>query len=67
MKKEFKKKLELALDNLTEAQKEVFLLNRIEGKKYKEIATYLNISEKAVEKRMSGALKSLRSQIDEFN
>jgi RNA polymerase sigma-70 factor (ECF subfamily) len=65
--KEFKYKLENAINNLTDAQREVFLLNRIEGKKYKEIATMLNISIKAVEKRMSKALLSLRAEIDEFN
>ena len=65
--KEFKIKLENAIDALTESQKEVFLLNRIEGKKYKEIAMLLGISVKAVEKRMSGALKSLREKIDEIN
>jgi RNA polymerase sigma-70 factor (ECF subfamily) len=35
----------------------VFLMNRIDGKKYREIAELLDISQKAVEKRMSGALK----------
>lgn len=65
--KEFKEKLEHAIDALTASQREVFLLNRIEGKKYKEIALLLNISVKAVEKRMSGALKSLREKIEELN
>jgi RNA polymerase sigma-70 factor (ECF subfamily) len=32
-------------------------MNRIDGKKYREIAELLDISQKAVEKRMSGALK----------
>lgn len=61
---EFKQKLQHAISLLTEAQREVFLLNRIEGKKYREIAELLNISQKAVEKRMSGALKILREKID---
>lgn len=65
--KEFKVKLEKAISGLTEAQREVFLLNRIEGKKYKEIAELLEISVKAVEKRMSKALKYLRERIEEFN
>ncbi|MDP2087893.1 MAG: sigma-70 family RNA polymerase sigma factor [Flavobacteriaceae bacterium] len=65
--KEFKSKLEKAINNLTDSQREVFLLNRIEGKKYKEIAVLLNISIKAVEKRMSKALIALRHDIDEFN
>ena len=42
-------------------------MNRIDGKKYAEIASELEISVKAVEKRMSKALLALRSQIEEFN
>lgn len=61
--KEFMQKLEKAIGDLTDGQREVFLLNRIDGKKYREIAEMLNISEKAVEKRMMGALKSLRKKI----
>ena len=61
---EFKKKLQNAISLLTESQREVFLLNRIEGKKYREIADMLDISQKAVEKRMSGALKILREHIE---
>lgn len=61
---EFKKKLQNAIDLLTEAQREVFLLNRIDGKKYREIADLLGVSQKAVEKRMSGALKFLREHIE---
>jgi DNA-directed RNA polymerase specialized sigma24 family protein len=49
---------------LEEAQREVFLMNRIDGKKYREIAEILEISQKAVEKRMSGALKTLKAQIE---
>jgi len=61
--KEFQKKIQDALANLSEAQRTAFLLNRIEGKKYTEIAELLNISVKAVEKRMSQALSSLRKEI----
>ncbi len=61
---EFKKKLQNAINNLTEGQRTAFLLNRIEGKKYREIAEILNISIKAVEKRMSLALATLRKDID---
>ncbi|MGG6229964.1 RNA polymerase sigma factor [Tenacibaculum sp. SDUM215027] len=61
---EFKNKLKNAIENLTEAEREVFLMNRIDGKKYREIAELLGISQKAVEKRMSSALKKLRSKIE---
>ncbi|MCB4798665.1 RNA polymerase sigma factor [Neotamlana laminarinivorans] len=61
---EFKTKLERVISNLTPEQREVFLLNRIEEKKYREIAELLNISQKTVEKRMSAALKILRQNLD---
>lgn len=61
---QYHKKLQDAIANLSEAQRTAFLLNRIEGKKYAEIAEMLNISVKAVEKRMSQALKSLRSDFE---
>lgn len=60
---QFHEKLKNSLENLTEAQRTAFLLNRIEGKKYVEIAEILNISVKAVEKRMSQALANLRKEI----
>ena len=61
---EFKTKLQNAISLLTDKQREVFLLNRIEGKKYREIAELLDISQKAVEKRMSLALGILREKIE---
>ncbi|RDI55016.1 RNA polymerase sigma-70 factor (ECF subfamily) [Flavobacterium glaciei] len=61
---EFKQKLTKAIASLSEVQREVFLLNRIEGKKYREIAELLDISQKTVEKRMSGALQILKAQIE---
>lgn len=62
--KEFSAKLENALANLSEAQRIAFLMNRIDGKKYKEIAEILNISVKAVEKRIHNALLNLRKEIE---
>ncbi|OYU80598.1 MAG: RNA polymerase subunit sigma-70 [Flavobacterium sp. BFFFF1] len=61
---EFGEKLKKAIANLTDSQREAFLLNRIDGKKYSEIAEMLGIGIKAVEKRISGALVSLRKEID---
>ena len=63
LEKEFMDKLQRTIDALPEKQKVVFLLNRIEKKKYKEIAMQLEISVKAVEKRMHSALLVLREQI----
>ncbi|HMI07773.1 MAG TPA: sigma-70 family RNA polymerase sigma factor [Flavobacterium sp.] len=61
---QFKVKLQNAIGNLSEAQRTAFLLHRIEGKKYAEIGEMLGIGIKAVEKRISGALVSLRKEID---
>ncbi|MGJ8738072.1 RNA polymerase sigma factor [Zobellia laminariae] len=61
---EFKQKLNRALDSLPETQRTTFLLNRIDGKKYAEIAEMEEVSVKAIEKRMHLALKSLREKIE---
>ena len=61
---EFKEKLDGALDRLPDNQRTTFLLNRIDGKKYAEIAEMQGVSVKAIEKRMHLALKALRKQID---
>ena len=64
--KEFKQELNDAINSLSEKQKEVFLLNRIEKKKYREIAEMLGISQKAVEKRMHQAMVHLKSKIKNY-
>ena len=61
---EFKAKLDNALNALPDNQRTTFLLNRIDGKKYAEIAELEGVSVKAIEKRMHLALKTLREQID---
>jgi len=58
--KEFMNQLQKAIGELPEGQREVFLLNRIDKKTYAEIAEMLDISVKAVEKRMHNALKKMR-------
>ncbi|WP_203257979.1 RNA polymerase sigma factor [Hyunsoonleella ulvae] len=64
---EFKQKLQAVIADLSEEQREVFLLNRVEDKKYREIADMLGVSQKTVEKRMSGALKVLRKKMEGVN
>lgn len=63
IEKEFLVKIEDAISSLPEKQKEVFLLSRMEKKKYKEIAEMLGISVKAVEKRMHFALVKMKEKI----
>ncbi|WP_203293666.1 RNA polymerase sigma factor [Luteirhabdus pelagi] len=64
--KQYHKKVQQVIESLTEAQRTAFLLNRIEGKKYAEIAEMLDISVKAVEKRMSQALAVIRKEIGDI-
>ncbi|MCG8320313.1 MAG: sigma-70 family RNA polymerase sigma factor [Cytophagales bacterium] len=64
--KEYMDKLQNALESLTEQQRVTFLLNRIEGKKHKEIAEMLGISRKAVEKRIYTALDILRKKVGDI-
>jgi RNA polymerase sigma factor (sigma-70 family) len=64
--KEYHAQLTAAINRLSEAQRVAFLMNRIEGKRFKEIASLLDISVKAVEKRVYGALKQLRKEIKEI-
>lgn len=61
--KEFMLKLKKVIADLPEKQREVFLLSRIDKKKYSEISEIIGISVKAVEKRMSQALITLRARI----
>ena len=63
---EFKTKLLTAINQLNEAQRVAFLMHRIDGKKYSEIAEELNISIKAVEKRIHLALLELRKEFEHF-
>nr|WP_294925716.1 sigma-70 family RNA polymerase sigma factor [uncultured Flavobacterium sp.] len=62
--KQFQDKLLKAIESLNEKQRVAFLMHRIDKKKYSEIAEALNISVKAVEKRIHLALLSLRKEID---
>ncbi len=62
--KEFKQKLENTLAEMPENSRIVFLMNRIEKLKYSEIADRLGLSVKAIEKRMSIALKYLKEKLD---
>ena len=64
--KEYGERLAAALGSLTEVQRIAFLLSRVEGKKYKEIAVILGISEKAAGKRIHDALESLRNSLEKI-
>jgi RNA polymerase sigma-70 factor (family 1) len=52
--------IQLALDKLPSKLKSAFILSKVDGLKYEEIAEICKISIKAVEKRMTKALRILR-------
>ncbi|MCT4644169.1 MAG: RNA polymerase sigma factor [Carboxylicivirga sp.] len=62
--KEFDERLQKAIGSLTEKQRVVFLMNRIDGYTYTQIAERLDISVKAVEKRMKTTLSDLKKTIE---
>jgi RNA polymerase sigma-70 factor (ECF subfamily) len=58
--KQLKENYQKALHGMTEKQRTVFLMSRVDNLKYAEIAVMVGISVKAVEKRMKLALDYLR-------
>lgn len=56
-------RIQLAINTLPEKRKKIFMMNKLEGFKYKEIAETLNISVKTVENQMGAALKHLRNEL----
>ncbi len=58
--------LDEAISKLPEKQREAFVMSRFKEMKYKEIAEKLNISERAVEDRISKALAQLRINLKDF-
>lgn len=55
------------IGRLPERTREIFLLNRQEGLKYREIAERLSISVKTVEANMGKALSALRSSMEKYD
>lgn len=55
-----------AIDSLPRRCREVFLMSKRDGKRYREIAEELGISEKTVEHQISKALKTLRGKVSDF-
>ena len=60
---ELKTRYETALLKLSESERSVFLMSRMEELKYHEIADRLQLSVKSVEKKMTAALKYLRQAL----
>lgn len=61
--KQYEEKLSNAISSLSDRQREVFLMNRVEKLSYPEIAELSGVSVKAIEKLMHKALVKLREEI----
>lgn len=64
---ELTNKLDEIIKELPQRQKEVYLLHRVEGLKYNEIAERLNISINTIENHMSRALKTIREKLGNYS
>jgi RNA polymerase sigma-70 factor (family 1) len=60
-------KLDEIIKELPQRQKEVYLLHKVEGLKYSEIAERLDISVNTIENHMSRALKTIREKLGNYS
>lgn len=60
------KEIKIAIDNLPEKCRNIFLLSRVQNKKYREIAAILELSPKTVENQMTIAFRKLREALKHF-
>lgn len=63
---EFLKKYQFALSKLKEEQRVAFLLNKVSGKKPKEIAEMFGVTQRVIENRIFVAFKKLKNEIKEL-
>lgn len=63
---DLEKDVEFAISSLPKRCREVFSMSRFEGKKYREIADALGISENTVEIQMGIALKKLKEKLAKY-
>lgn len=64
---ELTNKLDEIINALPQRQKEVYLLHKVSGLKYTEIAEKLSISVNTIENHMSRALKSIREKLGNYS
>ena len=64
---ELEEKLNTVVNALPARQKEVYLLHRVEGLKYAEIAQRLGISVNTIENHMARALRTIRESLGDYS
>lgn len=63
---EFRARLQAALDELPDEQREVFVMREFGGLKFREIADAIDVSENTVKSRMRYALETLRGHLADY-
>lgn len=63
---EYLEKYKKVLSKLSEEQRVAFLMNKVEGKKHKEIAELLGVTQKVVEYRIYSAFNILKKELQNF-
>lgn len=58
--------IRVAIEKLPERCREIFVMSRMEGKKYREIAEALGLSANTVENQIGIALKKLREELRDY-
>jgi RNA polymerase sigma-70 factor (ECF subfamily) len=58
--------VEVAVNRLPEKSRQVFRLNRLEGKSVREIANLMKLSEKAIEYHLTKSIKELKVHLRDF-
>ena len=66
IEQELEDKLNEVLNTLPDRCRQIFMLSRFENKKNREIAAELDISIKAVEKQISKALSTIRTEMKDY-
>ncbi|GAA4280760.1 RNA polymerase sigma factor [Gaetbulibacter aestuarii] len=66
-KEQFLQRYKKVLESLSEEQRTAFLLSKAEGKKHREIAEILGVTQKVVEYRIYSAFEILRNELDGFS
>lgn len=66
-KEEYYIKYQNALAKLSEEQRTAFMLSKVEGKKHKEIAEMLGVTQKVVEYRIYSAFDQLKAALENFS